>query len=165
MVHCTKGACLHSPKQAGIILGLLFLAPTLAFAITPNFYQLSDGVTSIDYSTTSFSGQPQFTYMNGPTTLTFTGTDIRTVNTGIGTLVSVTIQQFPAQQFSVLIPSVSLKQGAGVSAPVETVGITSSRALASIPLLNAGQRTTYSVTPLTGSATFNLFIFKPPFGS
>ena len=83
--------------------------------ISPNRFvmQSSDGTTKLDYETTSFAGQPVLNLTQGPggPIRHFAGSQIRTLNTEIGTLVSVTTQMTVdtgSTSFSVLIPAVTL---------------------------------------------------------
>src|SRR3954462_4593580 len=83
--------------------------------IQPNRYvlQSSDGNTKVDYETSSFIGQPVLNLTQGPggPIRHFTGSQIRTRNTEIGTLVTVTTQltvDTGSTSFSVLIPAISL---------------------------------------------------------
>src|SRR6266699_1727678 len=80
--------------------------------IKPNRFLLHDGKTKVDYETSSFIGQPilNLTQGTGPTRH-FSGSQIRTVNTEIGTLVSVTILltvDTGSTSFSILIPAITL---------------------------------------------------------
>src|SRR5215467_10262300 len=82
--------------------------------IQPNRFvlQSNDGKTKVDYETTSFVGQPVLNLTQGGGPIRhFAGSQIRTVNTEIGTLVSVTTQMTVdtgSTSFSVLIPAISL---------------------------------------------------------
>ena len=83
--------------------------------ISPNRFvlQSNDGKTKVEYETTSFVGQPVLNLTQGPggPIRHFAGSQIRTRNTEIGTLVSVTTQMTVdtgSTSFSVLIPAVTL---------------------------------------------------------
>src|SRR5712692_10118923 len=83
--------------------------------IQPNRYvlQSQDGKAKVDYETSSFIGQPtlNLTQPPGHPIRHFTGSQIRTINTEIGTLVTVTTQitvDTGSTSFSVLIPAISL---------------------------------------------------------
>src|SRR5262249_38563148 len=82
--------------------------------LKPNRFilQSNDGKTKVDYETTSFIGQPvlNLTQLPGPIRH-FAGSQIRSLNTEIGTLVTVTTQltiDAGSTSFSVLIPAVTL---------------------------------------------------------
>src|SRR3954451_20609534 len=84
--------------------------------LQPNRYvlQSSDGKTRVDYETSSFLGQPtlDLTQEPGHPIRHFAGSQIRKLDTEIGTLVSVTTQisvDTGSASFSVLIPAISLK--------------------------------------------------------
>src|SRR6187200_2270809 len=77
----------------------------------PNLYQLSGEGLAVTYSTTSIEGKPRFTFKKGRQTLNFSGDQITTVETGIGTLVSVVIDNVPDKNritFSILLPAIRL---------------------------------------------------------
>jgi hypothetical protein len=139
-------------------LGMLLTAiPVLsanASEVVPNLYQFQGKNISITYSTTSFIGKPLFTYQDKQQTLNFTGDDqIRSVETEIGTLVTVTIRKTVdtgSTSFTLLLPRVNL--GKSKSATVETKGITTTNLFSVIPKFNQGQRQTYTTIPLTGTA-------------
>jgi len=136
---------------------LLTTIPVLsanASEAVPNLYQFQGKNVSITYSTTSFIGKPLLTYKDKQQTLNFTGNEqIRSVETEIGTLVSVTIRKTVDTGntvFTLLLPRVNL--GNSNSAPVETKGITTTNLFSVIPKFNQGQRQTYTTIPLTGTA-------------
>src|ERR1039457_5449258 len=82
--------------------------------IQPNRYvlQSNDGKTKVDYETSSFIGQPTLNLTQGSGPIRhFAGSQIRTLNSEVGTLVSVTTQMTVdtgSTSFSVLIPASSL---------------------------------------------------------
>jgi hypothetical protein len=122
-------------------------------AITPNFYTLRGKNLQVTYSTTSIDGKPRFTYKDNQKTLNFSGNQIRTANTDVGTLVSVTTYitlDSGGTSFSVLIPRVNL-QHFGQELTVNTQGITTKHKFSILPLF--GQLDTYKVTPLYGKAS------------
>lgn len=139
-------------------LGMLLTAiPVLsanASEAVPNLYQFQGKNISITYSTTSFIGKPLFTYKDKQQTLNFTGNEqIRSVETEIGTLVTVTIRQTVDNGntlFTLLLPRVKL--GNSNSATVGTKGITTTNLFSVIPKFNQGQRQTYTTIDLTGTA-------------
>src|SRR5437016_3707214 len=83
-------------------------------AIQPNRFVLQshDGKTKVDYETSSFTGLPILNLTQGPGPIRhFSGSQIRTLNTEIGTLVSVTTHMTidtGSTSFSVLIPAINL---------------------------------------------------------
>lgn len=124
----------------------------------PNFYQLQNQYIKVTYSTSSFSGKPLLEYKDKQKKLSFSGDEIKTTETEIGTLVTVTIHKTldtGSITFSVLIPDVNL--GNNKEAKITTQGITTVKRFSTIPTLNQGQRQTYTVTPLFGTAQAVLF--------
>lgn len=117
----------------------------------PNLYQLSGEHLHITYSTSGVDGKPHFSYQDLLQTLSFSGDEILSVKTEIGTLVSVTIRltvDSGGTTFSVLLPRVNIPGEQSV--PIRTVGITTLHRFSILPVI--GQRDFYTVTPLTGSA-------------
>lgn len=126
--------------------------------ITPNLYNFtgynSKGEkVSVNYSTSSFTGKPLFNYQEQKETLNFTGNEIRTVDTEIGTLVTVTIKKTVDTgntTFTLLIPRVNL--GNNIEAKVATKGIITTNRFSVIPQFNQGQQQTYTTINLRGTA-------------
>ncbi|MEH2149232.1 hypothetical protein [Nostoc sp.] len=138
----------------GMLLTAIPLLSANASEVVPNLYQFQGKNVSISYSTTSFIGKPLFTYKDKQQTLNFQGTEqIRSVETEIGTLVTVTIcntVDTGNTSFTLLLPHINL--GKSNSAPVETKGITTINRFSAIAKFNQGQRQTYTIIPLTGTA-------------
>lgn len=131
---------------------------------TPNLFQLHGKSLNISYSSSGLDGKPHFSYQDVHKSLQFTGDEIRTLETEIGLLVTVNLQvtiDSGSTTFSLLLPNVNLddqvQQGAGMSAPITTEGITTIHRFSLIPALNRGQTELYSVVQLTGTAQFVLF--------
>ena len=122
---------------------------------TPNLYELQGDKVRITYSTSSISGQPQFNFSQGRKALHFTGTDIQTGKTLIGTLVTVTIDETPDLKrvlFSLVLPDVNLQQS-GKKANIKTIGIiTTIKTSIGGPTLTTGALQTYKVKNLAGTA-------------
>src|SRR5215467_6164902 len=82
--------------------------------IQPNRFvmQSNDGKTKVDYETTSLIGQPSLNLSQGPGPIRhFSGSQIRTIHTEVGVLVTVTTQitvDTGSTSFSVLIPAITL---------------------------------------------------------
>src|SRR5258708_27980822 len=84
--------------------------------IQPNRYvlQRENGFDKVDYETSSFIGQPILLLTLGSPTSParqFTGSQIRTVSTELGTFISVTTNvtiDTGSTSFSVLIPAITL---------------------------------------------------------
>jgi hypothetical protein len=137
--------------------------------ISPNRYVLQslDGTTKVDYETSSFIGQPTFNLTQGPGPIRhFSGSQIRTVNTEIGTLVSVTTHltiDTGSTSFSVLIPAITLKSTSDQEAFSTEAIVTSHSGPNSIPITGVHER--YQFIPMRGEASFVLFLFQPVKGA
>lgn len=137
------------------------ITDNVTFHVMPsaNLYELQGKDLHITYSTTGIDGQAHLTYQHGKKTLNFTGDQIRTVGTEVGTLVSVTIVQTVdtgSTSFSLLIPAVTLDQTTG-EAPIKTEGITTHHKFSVISAFNSGQNDNYKFSSLTGTAKFVAF--------
>jgi hypothetical protein len=104
--------------------GLTDTVGTVQTKEEPNLFELRSGNIKITYSTSSFSGQPLFTYKHRRQTLTFQGEEIRLSDSEIGRQITVMIEQIPDFQtvtFTLLLPDINLE---GTETPFRTVGIT-----------------------------------------
>jgi len=138
--------------------------------IRPNRYVLesSDGTIKVDYETTSFIGQPILNLTQGPggPIRHFAGSQIRTRNTEIGTLVTVTTRlttDTGSTSFSVLIPAISLAAVADSKTFATEAILTSHTGPDSVP--STGVLETYTFIPLKGEATFVLTLLEPVTGA
>jgi hypothetical protein len=125
--------------------------PTNQATQSPNLYQLSGKHLNITYSTSGIDGKPHFSYQDLQQTLNFTGDQIRSVETEIGTLVTVTIRMTVdtgGTSFSLLLPRVNIPGEQSV--PIQTIGITTLHRFSVLPI--NGQLDFYTVTNLHGSA-------------
>ena len=124
----------------------------------PNLYELSGEGIHITYSTTSFAGPPLFTYQDANQSKQFMGDQIRTVETEIGTLVTVTTfltVDSGSTTFTVLIPQVNLRSADSVSISTEGIATVHRLRIVGPPL--QGQTEVYTVYALTGTASFVFF--------
>ena len=125
----------------------------------PNFFQLAGGYTQITYSTTGITGQPQFHYQDQQRDINVTGGDIRSLETEIGTLVTVTLEVIPdlhTLTVSLLVPEINLNEGN--ESPLSTLAIlTTHRTSIGGPGLVEGQLQTYEVVALEGTASLVAF--------
>src|SRR6188768_1292435 len=97
----------------------------MAKLTAPNLFELKGTGVAVTYSTTSIDGTPRFALKKGRQTLNFSGKQITTLDTGIGTLVSVVIASIPDKStttFSVLLPNIQVT-GSNKQA-FRTIGIT-----------------------------------------
>jgi hypothetical protein len=117
-----------------------------------NRYDLSGKHLHITYLPHGTAGKPQFSYQDLQQTLSFSGDEIRSAETEIGMLVSVTLRMTVdtgGTTFSVLLPHVDVP--AEQSSPIQTFGITTLHKFSILPV--SGQHDFYTVTRLHGSAS------------
>jgi len=137
--------------------------------IQPNRFVLhsSDGKTKVDYETTSFVGQPTFNLTQGGGPIRhFAGSQIRTVNTEIGTLVSVTTLltvDTGSTSFSVLIPAITLTSVSDHKSFNTEAIVTTHTGPNSVPV--TGVHETYHFIPMKGEANFVLASLEPVTGT
>ena len=133
--------------------------------IQPNRFTLqsNDGKTKIDYETTSFVGQPVFNLTQGPGPVRhFAGSQIRTVNTEIGLLVSVTTHltiDTGSTSLSVLIPAITLTGAADQKKFTTEAIVTSHSGPNSVPV--TGVHESYQFIPMKGNASFVMAFLEP----
>lgn len=120
----------------------------------PNLYELScDGVT-VTYSTSSFDGSPRLSFQDTERNLNFSGEEIGTQATALGTEVTVTLEAIPDAQtvtLTLLVPGINLGQEQEVefaTVAIETTNLTTIGG----PALITGPLQTYRVIELTGTA-------------
>jgi len=119
---------------------------------TPNQYDLSGKHLHVTYSTSGIDGKPHFSYQDLQQTLSFSGDEIRSIETEIGTLVSVTIRMTVdtgGTTFIVLLPHVNIPGEQSV--PIQTFGITTLHKFSIVPA--SGQRDFYTTARLKGVAS------------
>jgi hypothetical protein len=137
--------------------------------IQPNRFVLhsNDGKTKVDYETSSFIGQPilNLTQTPGPTRH-FVGSQIRKINTEIGTLVTVTTLlsiDTGSTSFSVLIPAITLTAISDQKAFSTDAIITAHSGPNSVPA--TGVHETYQFIPMKGEASFVIAVLEPVMGA
>ncbi len=136
--------------------------------IQPNSFvlQSSDGKTKVDYETSSFIGQPTLNLTQGPGPIRhFAGSQIRSVNTEIGTLVSVTTQlsvDTGSTSFSILIPAITLTAISDHKKFATEAIITHHTGPNSVP--PTGVHETYQFIPMTGEASFVISLLESVMG-
>jgi hypothetical protein len=134
--------------------------------IQPNTYVLTstDGNTKITYETWSFIGQVpslSLTQGSGPARH-FTGSQVRTLSTEIGTLVSVTTLMSidtGSTSLSLLIPAIGLPGLVGGVAFTTDAVMTRHAGPDSFP--RSGVFETYEFIPMKGEASFVLALLHP----
>jgi hypothetical protein len=98
-------------------------APTSTRLQEANLFNIT-GPIVINYSRTSFTGEPRFSYKDGERDLNFSGTDISQKNTPLGEIVTVTLENVPdafIRTFTLLVPRIMLRMGDDIS--FDTLGI------------------------------------------
>jgi len=126
--------------------------------VIPNRYVMHshDGKTKVDYETTSFIGPPILNLTQAPGPIRhFSGSQIRAVNTEVGTLFSVTTHMTidtGSTSFSVLIPAISLSSASDRKAFSTEAIVTAHTGPNSVP--STGVHETYQFIPLKGEANF-----------
>jgi hypothetical protein len=133
--------------------------------VQPNEYTLKGGNITFTYVTSNFLGQPFVSYNDGTTTKDFFGSAVRVLETGIGTLVTVTTfmtVDAGGTEFSVLLPFIALADTNELQT-FSTDGVaTSFSGPDSFPL--SGVRESYEFITMTGTARL-IKVFVPlPFG-
>ena len=136
--------------------------------IQPNRFvlQSSDGKTKVDYETSSFIGQPSLNLTQAPGPIRhFAGSQIRKVNTEIGTLVTVTTQisiDTGSTSFSVLIPAISLTAISNHQTFTTEAIVTHHTGPNSVP--STGVHETYQFIPMKGEASFVFTLLEQVMG-
>jgi hypothetical protein len=130
--------------------------------IQPNEYTLKGGNLTFTYVKNNFLGHPFVTYTEGTgPTRVFSGSAVRILETGIGTLVTVTTHMTidtGGTEFSVLLPLIELAE-IGKPQNFSTDGIiTNFKGPDSFPA--TGVRETYQFIPMTGTARVLFFAFQ-----
>src|SRR5437764_6783901 len=121
-------------------------------ASEPNLFELSGYDTTITYSTSGIDGKPRLSFKDAEFDESFTGTDIRTLDSELGTLVTVSLMKSIDRGYTsmtLLIPSIAL--GGQTSHPLATLCIIS-RHITGIQPGHTGARQTYHTVKLNGTA-------------
>ena len=130
--------------------------------VQPNEYTLEGGNLTFTYLKHNFMGQPYVSYTENGQTKTFSGSAVRVLETGIGTLVTVTTHTSidkGGSEFSVLLPVIELP-GVGKSQVFSTDGInTQFKGPDSYPA--TGVRETYDFIPMSGEGRLIMTMFQP----
>jgi hypothetical protein len=128
--------------------------------VEPNVYVLHGGNLTFTYHKNNFLGGPFVTYQEGTgPTKDFFGSAVRILETGVGTLVTVTTHMTidtGGTEFSVLLPVIELP-GPTATQNFNTDGIdTHFKGPDSFPA--TGVRETYNFIPMTGTARFQRIV-------
>ena len=118
----------------------------------PNLFEFSYGETQISYSTSSFAGPPLFSYSGPKGEHSFSGEEIHTLSSALGTEVTVTLEAVPDLHtitLTVLLPGITLSPGDEESFESAGIFTTSNTTIAGPP---AGVAQTYEIIALDGVA-------------
>lgn len=114
--------------------------------------------THINYSTTSITGKPIFTYKDPKSTHNFTGEGIRTQKTEIGMMVTVTLEAVPDSHtttVTLLLPTINLDDS---NKKFKTFAIeTTSKDTIAGPHLVKGAVQSYEMIGFSGTANHVMF--------
>lgn len=91
---------------------------------TANLFELRCGDIRLTYSTSGFTGAPQLSYAGPQGKDVFTGDEIETRETALGTEVTVTLEEVPELRvvtLTLVVPEVRARSGA--IKPLETIAI------------------------------------------
>jgi hypothetical protein len=119
----------------------------------PNLLQLEGGGISVTYTTTDIAGQPRLVYQSATAALSFSGDEIRTAESELGLLVTVSLVRtvdVGGTTFTLVVPEIDLV-GVG-TASVRTFAVTSVHRLLA-GAIGHPQRTSYTTVSLVGSAS------------
>ena len=135
----------------------------------PNRYTLhsQDNKTKVDYETSGLLGQPTLNLTQGAGPIRhFAGSQIRTLNSEVGTLVTVTTLMTidaGSTSLSVLIPAISLNGIADNEKFTTEAIITSHSGPISIPINGVHEK--YQFIAMQGNASFVLSLLQPVAGA
>ena len=118
----------------------------------PNLYELSSDDRIVSYTTSSVAGQRLFTFAHSEGQHSFTGGEIESAETALGTEVTVTLETVPDLEtirLTLILPSIRMSQGEEVSVSTFGVLTTTSTPVAGPP---PGVGQTYEVFMLDGTA-------------
>ena len=122
--------------------------------VTPNLYHLSGQHVHVTYSPTSLDGKPTMSYQDAHQSKSFKGSEIRTVECDLGTLVSVTLHMTPdvgSTTLSLVIPRMRISPVSVAQVRTDCITTLHSTPFA-LPQSIQGQLDTYTVTSLHGTA-------------
>jgi hypothetical protein len=117
-----------------------------------NLFELECGDVHVTYSTSSFAGPPQLSYSGPEGDLSFSGNEIETMPTALGSEITVTLERVPDLHtiaLTLLLPA--FKLAAGVDAEFDTfaIKVTHHTTIAGPP---SGAAQTYEAIELHGLA-------------
>jgi len=117
----------------------------------PGLFTLCGGPLHIVFASFAADGKPHLEYRDASRAMSFSGDQIRTVDTEIGTLVTVTILMTVdagSTSFTLFVPQVNLQSP---ETQIHTFGVTTQHRFSVIPTFNQGQTEIYTVGELRGT--------------
>lgn len=120
----------------------------------PNHYELGCAGVELTYSTTSFDGSARFSFRDTERKLDFSGEQIRTRATELGTEVTVTVEviaDLRTVTLTLLVPAINLGAETEVQVTTATIETTNHTTIGG-PKLITGPLQTYRVIELRGTA-------------
>jgi len=125
----------------------------MATAITQaNLFELERDDVRVTYSTSSFAGPPQFSYSGPEGDLSFSGNEIESLPTALGTEVTVTLRRVPDLHtiaLTLLLPTIKLAAGADSEFDTLAIRVTHHTTIAGPP---SGAGESYEAIALHGIA-------------
>ena len=116
----------------------------------PNLFQISCEDTQITYSTSSFAGPPHFSYSGPKGEDSFSGEEIQSLGSALGTEHTVMLEAVPdLHTVTVVLPDIRLSSGEEQSFHALGILTTNETTIAGPP---AGAAQTYEVITLDGVA-------------
>src|SRR3954468_6711705 len=119
----------------------------------PNQFDLEGDGATVSYSASGTKGVPQFSYAAQKRSVNRSGSEIRTIETELGMLVTVDIEQVPdlhTVSFTLVLPHIRLSGGAGAGA-IHTIGVLTTNWTSIAPQTIVGQVQSYRVLTLCGT--------------
>lgn len=116
----------------------------------PAVFIVQGGDLHIIFVPSASDGQPRLEYRDSSQTRTFSGDQVRTLDTDVGTLVTVTLQIIPDvgnTSFTLVVPRVNLQSH---ETQISTFGVTTHNRTPFILVPDQGQTQTYRVKELHG---------------
>ncbi|HEV7806877.1 MAG TPA: hypothetical protein VGO80_13720 [Solirubrobacteraceae bacterium] len=128
------------------------MAQDLKTLVEPNVYECSNENTQISYFTSAIDGAPRFSYKGPKGDRDFSGDEIRTLDSELGTEVTVTLEDIADLRvltFTLLVPEMWVAPGTGLE--LKTIGIYVVKAQSLDSRIGApAARESYGYVPLVG---------------
>lgn len=121
-------------------------------AVSPNLFELSYDDIRVTFSTSSFAGPPRFSLSGSKGEHSFSGEEIRTLETELGTEVTVTLETVPDLHtitLTLIVPAISLPPENETTFETVAIFTTNHTTIAGPP---PGPAQTYEVFALNGVA-------------